>query len=437
MRTVFLVLGFAVGGILFCLRLEHALRDAPANAAWPTYRRVDWWILSARCTQMKKVLLVACGPHGELYPIEDISPTDDRGHGLLANLVALFQNRPFEKVDMVRINVCVNAAAVAVLALVLCLCGMPWGGFLCLLAGAWYGIPGPMASADAQATFFGEYCLILTPIPWIVQLGDPIAPRGRLVTMGAVSWMALIAAILLREAIGLVGIFSTFLFLGVTLLERKSSFRKACGLYGLMAGFLFVALTSNSIILTVRNRWLSLPPSRLISSHGIAHAFHQGLGTEDNPWGIRYDDRNGAETIQKMNPKIIYGTPEYYREMRRLYIDILIHHPLQVAAIYMKKLKKTLGLPLLYGGISIFWYVLAVTAALPFLWKAFPSPSIPLRTTLAMEIVLVVFLLQGVFIRPMAVYLYPAKFGMLMLLIGLVEAGMSSLSNGLSLPHRS
>src|ERR1700687_4252289 len=56
---------------------------SPHYADIPSYRRVDWWVISARCAQSKRVVLVACGARGELYPIEDVSPTDDRGHALL------------------------------------------------------------------------------------------------------------------------------------------------------------------------------------------------------------------------------------------------------------------------------------------------------------------------------------------------------------------
>src|ERR1035437_9548580 len=135
-RRALLLTGLLAGGILFSVSVRRALREAPVNAQWSTYRRVDWWILSARCTQLRKVLLVACGPNNELYPIEDVTPTDDRGHGLAANLVALFQKHPFDKVDLVRINVWINALSVLLLAIIFLLCGMPAAGILCLIAGA-------------------------------------------------------------------------------------------------------------------------------------------------------------------------------------------------------------------------------------------------------------------------------------------------------------
>jgi len=420
-----LLAGFLTGIVLWISHVKRGLAEAPANAAWQTYRRVDWWILSAQCTQHRKVLLVACGPQNQLIPIEDVSPTDDRGHGLIANGVALFQKRPFEKVDMVRINVWINAVSVAVLSLVLFLCGMPWAALLCMGVGAVYGIPGPMASADAQATFFGEYCLALTPIPWIVQMNRPGVTRKRFVLAGALSWAALTAAILLREANGLVGFVCSCLLLLLMFCESRQVLKKSIVLYAFVAAMLVLSLNANTLMLSWRTRWLSLPPAHLIASHGIAHAFHQGLGTEENPWGINYDDENGAETVVKLNPQAYYGTPDYYREIARLYRNILFHHPLKVGDIYWKKFKKTLGLPLRFGGISIFWYVLAVILALPFMGSRSGWSALPLRTVSGLIMALAIFLLQGVLIQPSAMFLYPAKFGMLMLIITLVEAGMS------------
>lgn len=436
MRVFLLSLGFIVGGMVFASRVNRGLAEAPANTVWQTYRRVDWWILSARCTQERGVLLVACGPQGQLYPIEDVSPSDDRGHGLVANLVALFQKRPFEKIDIVRINVWINAVSVTLLALVFLLCGMPWASFLCLIAGAVYGIPGPMASADAQATFFGEYGLALTPLPWLVQLPRPIVKPWRLSLAASLSWCALVAAFLLREAIGLVGLsVAVFVTIVVFIETKPRSTGKIAGFGAILAALLMVA-SSNMVMLSIRSRLLSLPPAHLISAHGIFHNVRAGLGTEPNPWGITYDDWNGALAAVKANPDATYGTPAYYREVRRQYLDVLTHYPWPVSIIYWKKLKKTLSQPLYFGGINISWYALGVTLVLPFLWKRSVRSFAAVRVTAAMDVALAIFLLQGVIVRPMPFFLYPAKFGVLMLLIGLVEAGMSALPDGFSLPDR-
>ena len=66
--------------IVFGARFRREWKEAYQSASIPSYRRVDWWVLSARCAQERHVLLVACGADGKLYPIEDVSPTDDRGH---------------------------------------------------------------------------------------------------------------------------------------------------------------------------------------------------------------------------------------------------------------------------------------------------------------------------------------------------------------------
>jgi len=423
-KILLLAFGFAGAGTIWARRITRALEQAPSEAMASTYRRVDWWILSARCAQLRKVLLVVCGPQNKLYPIEDVSPMDDRGHGLLADMVALTQSRPFDKADIVRVNIWINAVGILLLALVFLLCGMPWAGFLSLMVGSCYGIPGPIMSADAQATFFGEYCLIILPIPWVVQLAYHRIARWRLIIAGSLSWAALTWALLLREAIGLIGIACTGLFVVIVFLYSKPKTWKIYCRYGFHLFFGILILMSNSIILSVRDRWLNLPPAYLIKSHGIAHAFHQGLGTEPNSWGIQYDDTNGAEAAIKINPQAIFGTPLYYVEMRRLYLDILRRYPLQVAAIYWRKFKKTLALPLQFAGISIMWYVLGVTCALPFLLQPSRSPSVSVIVILAMEVTLGVFLLQGVFIIPRPIFLYPAKFGTLLLLMGLADAGM-------------
>lgn len=412
-----LILAMAgISAILF-FRLEREWRRAPAFADIPSYRRVDWWILSARCAQWKRVVLVACGAGGELYPIEDVSPTDDRGHTLFLDGYALLKSGPVTRTDLVRMNILLNIMGGLVLAAFLGWLGMPWAACGTLAACVWlFPFSVWIAGPDVPSAFLGIFSLAAIPALGIGSWLGPFPVGQREWGTVWIGGCALVMSVLFREAIGLSGILAAVTLLLWRYFKIRTEFKKATVVYGLLLLGMGAASQSTSILLTLRNKCVKLPPARLIESHGVAHMFYQGLGAVPNPWGISYGhDEDGYNAVRKINPAAGYGTPQYYHDIGNLYMKIVTTQPCAVMRIYMKKLWITLTLPLKIFGVPYRWILLLETILILIGWRSVEGRSMPLSAATSFGIYLIVFLSQGIFITPEMRFLYPAKFGVLVL----------------------
>lgn len=409
-----------------------AWREAPRFAEVSTYKRVEWWLLSARCTQWRKTFLTACGQDGKLYPIEDVSPTDDRGHALLLNALALLKTTPLTRSDVVRVNICLNATGVLLVSGMLAIFQMPIAAALSAIAGASL-IPRSVAlgGADVPAAFLGIFCLALLPGLWLALVGSLEFKRSRqwYVVLGL--WTVLAGALMLREAMGLIGVMMALILVGIRYWQVRRQATACLRLASLLA-LTVGAVYSTSFFLFLRNYLYNVPKPILISSHGIAHALHQGLGTEPNPWGIAYPDESGYETVRKINPEAGFGTPSYFREIRKRYIHIVCTSPGAVLRIYAIKFKRTLGLPLQWLGFPILTLLFPIAIVMGGLFREYGIELIQLRALLAIFLYVGLFLMQGVLILPEARILHPAKFGVLLLLSVLADVVLQSIFSGFS-----
>jgi hypothetical protein len=173
---------------------------------------------------------------------------------------------------------------------------------------------------------------------------------------------------------------------------------------------------SISMMLVTRNRLIQLPPAHLIEGHGVAHALYQGLGTEPNPWGISNDDAVSQEAVLKSNPEAGYGTPLYYHEIGNMYLKIVTTQPLTVMNIYKRKLVKTAKLPLKLFGIPYIWYLILIGSVLLFTVSREALSSKHFCVLTALFGFLMIFIAEEVIIFPELRFIYPAKFGILVLL---------------------
>jgi hypothetical protein len=423
MRPVFerVILGVLV--LILAASATREFQRSPHYADIPSYRRVDWWVLSARCAQVEHVDLVTCGPHGELYPIEDVSPTDDRGHVLLLDLAAMITSSPPSRTDSVRMNLLINLVGVVLLAGFLWVVGMRGTALLTLAAGTWlFPVSVKFAGPDAPATFLGEFALAALPVVWLGRSNGKWTLTLKEGGLCLVSVLSLVAAILLRQAIGLAGVAATMALLVMGWIKSRASTWRTAAPYVILLAAMALTTQSTNVLLALRNRWVPLPPAHLIATHGVAHSLYQGLGTEPNPWGIVYEDDNDSRSvIEKISPAATYGTPLYYREIGKVYLTIVFTHPLTVLGIYARKLWKTLALPLKVFGIPYGWYIILIGVAIAREWRRHGLSSLPLRTAAALALYLAIFLSQGVLISPEIRFLYPAKFAALVLLSLLLE----------------
>jgi hypothetical protein len=98
---------------------------------------------------------------------------------------------------------------------------------------------------------------------------------------------------------------------------------------------------STSVLIKIREVVFGIPRGERIIQHGISHNLYMGLGVENNPWGIRWDDLYAYESASRIG-KVDYASEEHYANLRRLYFDIVLSDPITVLRIYVKKFGKAL-----------------------------------------------------------------------------------------------
>jgi hypothetical protein len=414
--------------LAFCFwaaRFNTALTQAPRFAADPQYQlygRVDWWLLSAQCTQKSGVFLGACAPDGHFEPIENISLAEDRGHNLLVNFVAATRREPLTRVTLTRIQMAINAFGVLILAGVLASAGLVTAAALLLWMGAFWGVPGPLPGPDVPSSFFGIFALAMAPAAWAaawsrisrVSIGFWIA--------GGVSFVALAATHLLRQPMGIGAVVLTASFLVVAARRRPERAQRIAAWVGLV--LVVLTLRSNAALLGLRNQIWPMAPSRYILTHGIYHNLYIGLGTEPNPWDIHYDnDAYGLRDAHKVDPTVEFCTPRYFAILRDLYLGLLKEEPGTILKIYARKIYKVWNSPFLFWRIPVRYYLLLMLIAWPWLWRIDPSKDAARKWIAGSFVLSTLFLaLQGVLAKPVPMFLYPIKLGILLPFFVLADA---------------
>ncbi len=87
------------------------------------------------------------------------------------------------------------------------------------------------------------------------------------------------------------------------------------------------------------------PRHRAVHPDGAARAWHNlyiGLGVVENPFGIVWNDDDGVRAVKEVSPGTLYLSAEYYSILKRKYFEIVLHHPIDVITIYLKKVMKAL-----------------------------------------------------------------------------------------------
>jgi hypothetical protein len=371
--------------------------------------RTHCWVLSAQCMQERHAFLSLCGTDGKLHPIEDCTYADDRGHAVLANLSAKLYTERFERNDLVPINIVINGAGVWLLALMLFCVGLPYAAVLCAFFGCRYVIPGPLPGPDVPSAYLGVVCLALVPVIWAAQTNRQQQRPARNRALFVLSYFALGLAHLIRSPIGLFGVLITLVLLARELVPFKASPARKRTI--LTAAALLTVLAWPPLILAARDSIYGFPADPSHASHGISQTLFHGLGTEPNPFGIRWDDRFGYDYVHQIDPELPYLSDSYYTVLRNAYWSIVFKHPLQVASIYWTKLRKSLSFPFRWGGVSV--YIWALVAMVFGFWRWRQGVVADRTAVLAASGVLgflILFFLQGVAGIPWGKHLYPVKW---------------------------
>jgi hypothetical protein len=294
----------------------------------------------------------------------------------------------FDERDLVCINLLINGIGVWFLALVLWRADMPISALMTVLLSTLYVIPGPIPGPDAPSAYLGIVSLALCPIIWASHGAEGKDSFLQVALLGL--------AYLLRSPLGMIGLIITVGFL----IQKKRP--------AVIVLFLTI-LFWVPLLLAARNAAYRLPADPSASTHGISQTLFHGLGTQENPFGISWEDNFGYEYVKHLDPSIPYLSTKYYQVLRNAYGQLVLHHPLEVTKIYLSKTKKIFELPFQWGGIKVCWYALAVVLFALGWWKRGYS-SASLSTLVGILIFLALFLLQGVVGIPWGKHLYPMKW---------------------------
>ncbi|APG10523.1 hypothetical protein BKD09_19540 [Bradyrhizobium japonicum] len=295
------------------------------------------WVKSADCARTTKAILAIC-QGDRLLPIADLSAGDDPGPPLVLGLYAALSGAVATETDVSRVNTILNYVGLVSLAGLLFRLRLPFLSFLVLTVGA--VIANKLHSLGPHPGHLGVACLVaLLPL---AILGIPSTGPSR------TSWwlwmvvglLGLAVGMVFREAIGLMGVVAALLALGVFCSLMKMRHMGLAHLVVLVTTVLTI-LTPYSI-LRARDAVFDIAPSTRMEQHGAWHNLYIGLGVVENPFGIVWNDDDGVRAVKEVSPGTLYLSAEYYSILKRKYFEIVLHHPIEVITIYLKKVMKAL-----------------------------------------------------------------------------------------------
>ncbi|MBR0741402.1 hypothetical protein JQ581_31170 [Bradyrhizobium liaoningense] len=297
------------------------------------------WVKSADCARTTKAILAIC-QGDRLLPIADVSAGDDPGPPLVLDLHAALSGAVVTETDISRVNTILNYVGLVSLAGLLFRLRLPFLSFLVLTVGA--VIANKLHSLGPHPGHLGVACLVaLLPL---AILGIPSTGPSR-----ASWWRWMIAGLLglavgmvFREAIGLMGVVATLLALGVSYFCSLMKMRHVGPAHLVVLVATVLTIWTPYSILRARDAAFDIAPSTRMEQHGAWHNLYIGLGVVDNPFGIVWNDDDGVRAVKEVNPTTLYLSAEYYSILKRKYFEIVLHHPIEVITIYLKKVMKAL-----------------------------------------------------------------------------------------------
>ncbi|SFV01382.1 hypothetical protein SAMN05192541_109343 [Bradyrhizobium arachidis] len=338
--------------LLVCLAL------ATAPQAYRSFQKADglphsWttakvWLASADCARATHKFLVLC--HGEdVVPIADGFGGDDLGHALALEVYSVVSGAPVRPEQISHLNTALNYTALIAVALLLMACNLPVASLSVLTVGAFMARQFH-ALTPHPAQFAAACFAVILPIAILGR------PRFRAAWIAA-GFVGLAVALLLREAIGMMGVL-TALIATILLVIRE---RKLAPV--VLALAIVATAATPYALLRARDAVYQLPPPEKLESHGTWANLYMGLGGVPNPFGIEWSDYSAIDAVKAVDPAVPYLSPRFYEILRERYLDLVRQHPAEVASIYWAKLVLILhaemsGLPF----APTLWPVLLVLA---------------------------------------------------------------------------
>jgi hypothetical protein len=342
---VAILLGFGAGPMM--TSLEDAERNY-GEVSTSDWVHTNYWLKSAACARETGAWLVLCADDGKLKPISEEAIGDDPGHAfLLAMWTIINGDNDASLVDVAGLNIALNSLGFLLLASFLfairaypCFLLFMYMGPIVYLK--WIGVAphwallgvASMAAVLPMAILAKEYDFLSARLgQWFVGLG----------------LLGLASAALVREAIALMGIVTTFCVIGFIALRRRRAGR---GMRDLVVVAVLIVAASSVPYATIaaRDVMFDVEPGQLVERHGFSDILYMGLGSVPNSFGITYSDWVALAAARQVDPDVVHCSPDFYRIMWGLYLDKLLTDPAEVARIYIEKARLLLSDPVLEPG---------------------------------------------------------------------------------------
>jgi hypothetical protein len=388
----------------------------------------DWaatniWLESSQCALERGVWLAVC-EKGKLVPISERAIADDPGHALLLELWSTATRNRATLPDVARLNTLLDALGLLALAGLL----FSLRAYISSIVLMWWG---PAEYVGWMGTSPHWSYIGLVSMGAVLPIAIAAKDLGLLSRRAGNLWIAagllfLGLATLARESMGIMGLLVSVGVLALLVVRRPRQRQRQRLQPLLLAGVLaLAAFTTPKWVVVARDAAFDMQPAQRLATHGLSHTLYLGLGFVPNKWGIRYDDDYGEEIANKAQPPVIFGSPDYFRLMGKLYLAHWAEDPLEVARIYADKAWSLLAMPTLYPGPPFgtvlllgLLHLAAATAVGAWGRIGFPQGFVIEGVALAF---LGLFLAQAMVALPSQTYAMPANAFVLVLLGAIVE----------------
>jgi hypothetical protein len=310
-------------------------QQEPRSFYYTDWASVAVWVSSADCARTTGAVLAVC-QGDRLVPIADVTAGDDPGHALTLELYSMLTRQPVTAKDVPTINASVNFVGISLLASLLFCLRLPVVSLVVLTGGpllaSQYYTVGP------HPANLGVACL--AAILPLTVLGMPMADRSRKLfwVWFGLGICGLSAAMLYREAVGLMGVVASIVATCVSYFSSAGRTRGSVLSYVVVVCAAVAAMMVPKAIIHARDAAFNIPPSNMMQQHGAWHNLYIGLGAVENPFGISWDDAVAFEAARRIDPSVKFLSNDYYALLKHEYFEIVMHHPWEVAVVYLKKL---------------------------------------------------------------------------------------------------
>ncbi|WP_139374024.1 hypothetical protein [Enhydrobacter aerosaccus] len=298
------------------------------------------WLKSSECAQRQRVWLALCRDDGTLVAITQSALGDDLGHALLLDLWAIASDTPASLVDVAHLNIGLNILGFVVLASFLFATGSYIAAIALIILGptiyfGWIGV-------SPHWSFIG-ITSIAALLPMAILARECRFLSRRLgIAYVALGIFGLAIAMLVREAVGVMGIVTTLVTIMLVVARRRCKGLQYRHL--LVVGLLaFLSPVAPRIAPAARDVFFTVQPSGRMGRHGFSDILYMGLGAVPNSLGISYADDVAKRAAERIDPRVVYCSGRYFKIMWRLYFHTVASQPAEVMRIYLEKAKRILA----------------------------------------------------------------------------------------------